>query len=128
MKRLFALAVAGFILAACSTQPVYNVESRPVPVQAQKLSMAQIEKAIVEAGTKRAWIMTSAGPGKLTASQKMQKYGADVEITYDQKSFSIRKLSTYGMRTDGENIHQHYNFWIRNLESDIQAALAAASF
>lgn len=127
MKRLFALAVAGFILAACATQPVYNVDNRPIPVQAQKLSMAQIEKAIVEAGTKRAWILKSEGPGKLSAVQNNGKLVASVLITFDQKTFSIREMGTQNIRRDAENIHPRYNSWVHNLENDIQASLAAAA-
>lgn len=127
MKRLFALAVAGFILAACATQPVYNVENRAIPVQAQKLSLQQVEKAIVDAGTKRAWIMKSEGPGKLSAVQNNGKHVANIVITFDQKAFSIREAGTSNIRREEDKIHPRYNSWIHNLENDIQASLAAAA-
>jgi len=126
MKKFAILALGAFLLAACANEPIYNVSAHPVPYAAQRLSMAQIEAAIIEAGQGRGWKFTKIGEGKLHAMQYQPKYSADVEIQFDQKSYTILHRSTRGMKEQGNSIHPHYNFWVRNLESDIDARLANA--
>jgi hypothetical protein len=126
MPRL-AIVLAVFLLGACAQKPIYNVNSHPVPFNAQRLSLGQIETLIVNAGQNRGWKVTRVAAGKLTAAQDMPKYGAEVEILYDQKSYTIRHLHSRGMKEQGDLIHPHYNFWIRNLEADIETWLSNAS-
>lgn len=126
VKKVTLFVLAAFLLGACAHQPIYNVDAHPTPVSAQKLPLAQIEKAIIEAGQSRGWKVEPIAAGKLRATQDQPKFSAQVDILYDQKSFTILHVGSRGMAEKGNTIHPHYNFWIRNLESDIDVRLANA--
>ncbi|RAU20825.1 hypothetical protein CU669_16255 [Paramagnetospirillum kuznetsovii] len=122
------MAVLGFavMLMACANEPIYDVRSHPVPAKAQTLSLDRIETAIIDAGRSRGWRMERSGPGKLRAAQIQPKFSAEVEIAFDAKSFSIIHAGSKGMNENNGSVHPHYNFWIRNLESDIDIWLTNA--
>ncbi len=125
MKR-FTIVLLAVFLAGCGHKPIYNV-SDPVPPQAQKLSFEQIEMLIVEAGQLRGWKFDRAGAGHLIARQEQAKYSAVIDIYFDATAYRIVYQSSSGMQaTNDGNIHEHYNFWIRNLEHDIDTRLANA--
>lgn len=125
MKKLLVLSMTAFLLSACAYkhQPIYNVTDHPIPTAAQSLSLADVEKNIIAAGEGRGWRFTKLEPGKLRAVQDVEKFSAAVDVSFDQKSYSIQHVSSRGMRESGDTIHSHYNFWIRNLESDIATRL-----
>lgn len=129
MKNFAVLAVAAFLLSACAYkhQPIYNVADHPVPVAAQSFSVADIEQNIIAAGEGRGWKFTKLEAGKLLAVQEKEKYAAEVYVIFNQKSYSIRHVSSRGMREQGNEVHSHYNFWVRNLESDIDTRLTNAA-
>lgn len=128
MKRLSVLALAAFLLGACAhQQPIYNVNAHPLPTSAQKLTLTQIENTIIDAGQTRGWKFQPVSAGKLRAIQDQPKYSAEVDILFDQKSYTIVHVTSRGMKEQGNNIHSHYNFWVRNLESDIETWLTNAA-
>lgn len=127
MRRFALLVVVGLLVAACSNQPIYNVENRPIPVALQSASLDRIEALIIEAGQTRGWRFVRQGPGQLAASQVQPKFTANVDIVFDQRSYRITYRSSTGFRERDGTIHGHYNFWIRNLQSDIDTRLANAS-
>jgi hypothetical protein len=129
MRKFGVLVLLAMFVAACSNQPIYNVEDRAIPATAQQLPLDRIETIIVEAGQSRGWKFNRQGPGHLVASQVQPKFSATVDITFDQRSYRIVYRSSTGFRErpDG-TIHEHYNFWIRNLQNDIDTRLANASF
>jgi hypothetical protein len=115
------------LLIACANEPIYDVRAHQIPEKAQYLSLDQIEKTIIAAGSSRGWRFDRVSDGKLRASQVQPKFSANVEILFDSKSFSIIHAASTGMRETGGQIHPHYNFWIRNLESDITIGLTNAA-
>lgn len=120
MKRLPVLALTAFLLAACAhQQPIYNVSAHPMPASAQKMSLAEIEKIIIDAGQTRGWKFQPISAGKLKGIQDQPKYGAEVDIVFDQKTYSISHARSRGMKEQGGVIHSHYNNWIHYLEGDI---------
>jgi hypothetical protein len=123
---LAALIVAGALLACTSGKPIYNVSGHPVPVQAQALSLQRIEALIIEAGQSRGWRFERVSAGKLRASQVQPKHTAVVDVTFDTRAYNITHVSTTGMEEKDGTVHSHYNFWIRNLEHDIETRLANA--
>ncbi len=127
MKKLGLLLFVTVVLAGCSNQPIYNVENRPIPTTVQQYPLERIETLIIEAGQARGWRFTRQAPGHLVASQVQPKYSATVDIYFDQRSYRIAYRSSVGFREKDGTIHQHYNFWIRNLQSDIDTRLANAS-
>lgn len=126
MRRLVLVGVTGLLLAACRHEPIYNVVNHPIPSAARSMSLTEIEKTIVAAGQNRGWAFQTVAPGKLHAVQDQPKYSAAVDVVFDQNTYSIVHASSKGFKDNGQAVHPHYNFWIRNLESDIDTALANA--
>jgi hypothetical protein len=124
----FRMAILGItvLLMACANEPIYDVRSHPIPTRAQSLPLDRIETAIIDAGKSRGWRIDRISPGKLRAAQVQPKFSADVEILFDAKNFSIIHVNSTGMREANGSVHPHYNFWIRNLESDIETWLVNA--
>lgn len=112
---------------SCQSVPVYTVESHPIPASAQKLSMNEIEQAIIQAGSARRWRFERLAPGSLRARQSDSKdHEAVVDIAYSQAAYSIRLNSTFRLKEKDGTIHPRYNIWVRNLEKDIEDRLYAA--
>ena len=120
---LTAPAVALF-LAGCNSQPVYEVSKDPV-VATRAVQMAEVEKAIVRAGTGLSWQMQPQGPGKIQGTIQQRTHRAVVDISYDTKTFSIKYRDSTNLKYDGASIHKQYNIWIRNLERAITVQLSA---
>ena len=128
MKRFGLIACALFLLAACANQPIYNVEDRAIPYAVQKFPLDRIQSLIIEGGQVRGWRFKPQGPGHLIAVQVQPKYSAEVDVLFSQTSYSVRYRSSTGMRAKPDGtVHQHYNFWIRNLTADIDSRFATAS-
>ena len=47
MKKLPVLLFGLFLLGACAHNPIYNVQSHPVPLSAQALNLKQMENTII---------------------------------------------------------------------------------
>jgi hypothetical protein len=97
-----------------------------MPASAQSLPLDKIETLIVDAGQTRGWQFQRVAAGHLVANQKQEKLAATVDIYFNQKSWQIVYQDSVGMRAMNGTIHDHYNFWIRNLEHDISARLTNA--
>lgn len=126
---VFALLLSSLLLAAPATgwaDLIYNVKDHPVPPGAQKLSLENIERNIMIAGGLRHWRCEPLGPGQLRATQDSHGLEAVVDIAFTQQAYSITIVSTVGLRQNDGQIHPHYNFWIRNLEKDIEDRLYLA--
>ena len=127
MRRFIVLALLAGVLVGCANQPIYDVQYHPIPLAAQKMPLERIETVIIQAGQSRNWKFQRAGTGHLIAVQTDPKYSATVDVYFDQNSYRIIKSSTTGMKEKEGTVHPHYNFWIRNLERDIETYLANAS-
>ena len=121
----FALALACVTLfagaaQASRTEPVYNVQNHPIPIAVQKLSLDEIGRNIVQAGTPRHWRFEAIKPGEMNATYDNGKHSATIKISYTQKAFSITLVSTVNLLQEGNEVHRTYNHWVRNLEKDIE--------
>jgi hypothetical protein len=123
MKRLIVVSLA-LLIAACASEPIYSPK-RPIPLSAQNSSLETIEKAIIEGGQQKGWVFERIAVGHLAATQTMPKYAATVDVRFDQQAYEILYRTSRGFREQGQpgTIHAHYNFWIRNLQHDIDARL-----
>jgi hypothetical protein len=126
MKNLFrACSLAGLLLlAACRMGPVYNVESAPLGVSSDA-TMAEVTKAIRQAGIGRGWQMIPGAEGRMTGRLHLRSHVAVVEITYDTKNFSITYADSTNLKYDGERIHSNYNSWVQNLSQAIMVQASA---
>ncbi len=127
---LLLLAITAILmLAACKTVPVYNVNDAGVPSpQNDPLTMKQIEKAIVTGGAGLGWSMRTIKPGLIEATLNIRSHQAVVDITYDQKDYSIIYKSSINLKYDGTKIHKYYNGWIQNLSNAINNNLTTAQY
>jgi hypothetical protein len=123
------LAAATLALAGCAgQQPINNVVNAPFTLpQGKSLSMGQIQKAIVAAGTTLGWQMTPTGPGKLTGRLALRTHVADVDIEHDTKSYSIKYRDSQNLDARDGMIHKNYNGWIENLDKAIRTQVQVAA-
>jgi hypothetical protein len=122
--KFMALAVFLIGVAACARhEPVYTVENHPIPAVAQKLTLPEIEKTIMLAGSQRNWRFEPVKPGQLKGRFFDGKHEAIVDVSYSQTAYSIGLNSTMNLRQTDSTIHGRYNNWIRNLERDIEERL-----
>jgi hypothetical protein len=121
MKRLIVVVLA-LLIAACASEPIYSPK-RPIPITAQGASLERIEQAIIEGGQMKGWVFERIAAGHLAATQTMPKYAATVDVRFDQQAYEILYRTSRGFREQPGTIHAHYNFWIRNLQHDIDARL-----
>jgi hypothetical protein len=116
-------AVAAAALAAC-VQPIYNVKSAPVEAPGGKPpTMAEVEKAIVRAGSSLGWRMQPVKEGHVVGTLHLRAHTAVVDITYDTKTYNITYKDSMELNYDGTNIHKNYNGWIQNLDKGIRTQL-----
>jgi len=123
LLTVIALIVLAAFAVGCRTNPVYNVANAPVPATKAKFTQTEVEKAIIKAGTQLGWRVTKEAPGKLTARLTSREVVAVVDITHNDKTYSINYKDSTNLRYDGTNIHPRYNTWIQNLDKRIMIEL-----
>jgi hypothetical protein len=120
---LFAVFAAA-ALAACTLQPLYNVKGAPVEAPGGKPpTLAEVEKAVIRAGTALGWKMQPVKPGQVTGTINLRRHSAIVDVTFDTRTFNITYKDSVELDYDGTNIHRNYNGWIQNLDKGIRAQL-----
>lgn len=127
MRRLYSIVtalVATFVLAACTTVPIMNVDNAAVPtVSGKPLTKEQVRAAIIRAGGALGWQMKDEGPDKLVGTLVLRTHTAVVEIPYSSTNYSIKYRSSIDLNESGGNIHKNYNGWIQNLNRGINTQL-----
>jgi hypothetical protein len=127
-KRTFWIVLALVIVVGvgCRSSMVKNVANASVPVKAEeKLSMEQIEKAIITAGAGLGWRIKSESAGHLIGTLNLRKHIAIIDIKYSTENFNISYKDSTNLNYDGTNIHSNYNGWIQNLEKAINVQLSS---
>ena len=131
-RRAFTVAVVAalfFGAAGCKRAPLVNVEEAPLYAP-PSVTLAQITDAIVDAGESLDWQMTVKKPGQIAAKTIVSnKHRAEVDITYDTRSFSILYSSSLNLNYTFERsvtyIHPQYLAWVERLKQRIQQNVAA---
>lgn len=123
-KIILGLVSLGFILSitGCGTQKVVNIPNQTIT---EKVSSADVLKAIQRAGAGLGWIVKEVDGSNATAILNLRRHQAIVDIAYSAKDYSITYKSSQALKYDpAENtIHKNYNSWIRNLDNAIQMQL-----
>lgn len=103
---------AALLLAGCfSTAPI----DEPT-VQAPSGSTAEdIKKAVMYAGVEYGWEMTEAGPGHINGVLNIRRHRAEIDVEYDDTTFTIRYKDSTNLKYNGSTIHRRYNTWVKNL-------------
>ena len=122
MERLIKILVGCVfvvILAACAT-PIRDVQT---PVYGR--SVTQVEKAIMEAGRNRGWIMKRVQPGVINAHLNASRgQQVDVRIDYSANDYQISYVSSQNVKKARGRIHRNYARWVDNLDKDIKSNLS----
>jgi hypothetical protein len=124
-RRLIALLL-GAVLAGCArTAKIYNVTGAaiPPPAAGKTLTMDQVARAIVAAGTRRQWEIEPVRAGELMGTLRLRAHLAVISIRHDTSTFSITFVRGENILHEGDEIHRNYNNWIHNLEREITAEL-----
>ena len=120
-------AILAFLLIACGTPVVQNVENSPIIASSSTYDLAEVTKAIQRGGISRGWQMKEETPGHIVASLYVRSHVARVDITYTLDDYSITYKDSTNLKYDPTNntIHRNYNSWITNLKNSIDAQLSA---
>lgn len=119
---IFILAL---VIASCHQSiPMVNVENAPLKAP-QGTTMDRITEAILASGVNRGWKMTVLKPGLIRGKIVVNdKHTVEVDITYNEKDFSINYVNSINMNYNFSNsvyyIHPKYNRWVNILKEDIQ--------
>lgn len=104
------------------------VLQRPPLVSFAPLPMNDVEAAIYEGCSRRKWIPSKVRDGEIEATLYLREHVAVVDIDYNADSFQVHYVRSenlnYKNRDGEELIHPNYNAWVKNLISDIDAALS----
>lgn len=125
-KILVALGML-LLVAGCTSRPIVNVTDRPVvTAPGRQLTDAQVQYAIVSAGTGLGWVMTPVSPGLISGRLSLRDHVAVVDVRYTATTYSITYKDSTNLNYQDGQIHKNYNGWIENLDRDIRAALLRA--
>lgn len=122
---VFILSVFIASMIGCRANPIYNVENAAIVANKKTLSKNDVRKAIIRAGSSLGWTVNKTKSGPLIATLNIRQHMAQVEISYDTKSYSIRYKDSTNLNYDGINIHKKYRLWIQNLDRAINVQLSA---
>jgi hypothetical protein len=129
MRIGILLGAAALMLAGCaSNQPINNVVNAPlVYPQGKSLTMGEVSKAVVAAGTGLGWQMQPTAPGKISGRLVLRTHVAEVDVEHNTKSYSIKYRDSQNLEARDGMIHKAYNGWIENLDKAIRSNVEAAA-
>lgn len=125
LGNLALLLTLGLLVAACArTLPVYNVIDAPVlTASGRSPSVDQVRNAIVTACRAKGWIVEPQEDGHFTATARVRKHTAVVDIRYSTQRYTITYKDSEVLLYDGRTIHRNYNKWVQLLEQKINGEL-----
>lgn len=125
--KAVAVVVIAVLAGACAanrTAPIRNVSDAPVTVAPGKtVTLTDVERAILRAGTALGWQMKAVKPGLIEATLALRTHVATVDIPFSAKSYSIQYKNSTNLQAEGNMIHQNYNGWVENLDKGIRVQL-----
>jgi hypothetical protein len=118
MSKVFVILIAALTLSACVSKPIYNVDNRAFNTE-EIIPMDVLQKRIRIIGAERGWGFKVVSPGHLIGNVGTAKHKATVDLTFNQKTFSIKYLESHNLKATNGTIHHRYNRWIELLEHDL---------
>jgi len=109
---------------------IYQVNNSPIEsAAAKKLSIEDVQKAIIGAGTGLGWKMAVVKPGEIIGTLDVRSHQAVVSIPHNASAYSILYKDSTNLKYNAEKqtIHVNYSGWVRNLDNAIRARLNTAS-
>ncbi|HEC30312.1 MAG TPA: hypothetical protein ENI65_12065 [Gammaproteobacteria bacterium] len=126
IKLILAAALLPLLLVSggCGVRDVRNIENAAVATSSKGVALDNITKAIVRAGIALGWNMRVVKPGHIEATLYLRTHMAKVDVTYNNKDYSIKYKDSKNLDYDGTQIHSNYNGWVSNLSNGINAQLS----
>jgi len=125
MKKLNILLVAAMTLAlaGCNTTiPVRDYMNQTIPHYGNtQKTISNVEKSIVKGAVSLGWQANVIEQGKVEATLFIRSHKLVVEITHDDKNYSIAYKDSVNLKYDGRKIHRQYANWVNNLINAINA-------
>jgi hypothetical protein len=128
MKKTLAIVIfsvlSAMLFIGCGGAKVYNVNNKYIVTQG--LNKNEISNAIVKGATKARWTVRKQPDGKLKANYNRGKYDTTVEIALNKDNYSIKYLSSNGLKYDAtkNTIHKTHNKLVLKLERVIDKYIA----
>ena len=125
MKKINILVTVlmAIVLAGCNTTiPVRNYMNQTIPNYGNTAqTISNVEKSIIKGAVSLGWQANVVEQGKVEATLFIRSHKLVVEITHDDKSYSIVYKDSVNLKYDGEKIHRQYANWVNNLINAINA-------
>lgn len=118
------IGILALTLVGCVTNPIYNVTDAPVTTSTRSYQVRDVRGAILQAGTSLGWQMRAVDPGLIIGTLNVRDHMAQVEISYDRRTYSIVYRDSNNLDYDGANIHKNYNSWVQRLSTAINSRLS----
>jgi hypothetical protein len=109
LGKISIIIVSLALLAGCGAALVRNVDAAMIT---GNHSVANVEKAIVRAGTDLGWMMTKKSDKHIVGKLALRTHLAVIDITFDKNSHSIKYKDSTNLGYNGSSIHSNYNGWI----------------
>lgn len=124
-KYLFIILIGASLtfLSGCRTAPIYNVSEQAIVTNSTSYTEADVQKAIVRAGSGLGWDMKVNQPGHITGTLHLRTHMAQVDVKYNKQNYSINYKDSDNLQYDGKIIHKNYNGWVQNLDRAIKVQL-----
>lgn len=125
VRLILVLAAVG-IIVGCRTAPVYNVTEQTIVANTKNVEADKVKNAIIRAGATLGWQMKVVKPGQILGTLYLRDHMAQVEVTYNTKSYSIIYKDSLNLKYDDASgtIHNNYNGWVQRLQRNIDIQLA----
>jgi len=119
-------ALLSFLLISISANAkapyILNIENSPIN-STQEMTVADVERAIIEGARVRGWQPRVVEPGHIEAVLYIRSHVATVDIYFGTTSYSIIYKDSVNLDYKNGRIHRNYNKWVQNLNSDIQSKI-----
>lgn len=122
IKRLVLSFLFILFLASCANTTPQTINQK-LP---NKYSLAQIEKAIMKAGTDRKWTMKKIGNNTIDGFIIVRNYRVDIRIPYSKDGYTIEYVNGMDSITGQTTTVKNYPRWSVKLNKSILDNLAKA--
>lgn len=119
--------VAAAVVVACTmsvayarSTEMYEPERATLVAADGKQTKEKMRSAVIAGSKTKGWVLTAEKPGTLTLRNHNGKYGAVIDVDFDEKGYQIKYVSSdnlnFNVKDGGKpNIHPTYNTWVKEL-------------
>ncbi len=125
--KFMGFALVAITIVGCNGHQVKNITDKGVVSYSdKKITTKDVRNAIIKAGVNKGWAIRDISDGVLKGEITVRQHYAVIEITYSDKTYSIKYIdsSNLSYNPSVNTIHGNYNRWISNLDRDIQLNLS----